>query len=255
MHADVTRTPHARPWWATDPQRPAARLRSTRLPRLARAATALAALAVLVATAAYNPGRSPLPLHNGGVQQPPTLAALSGLCSGIASWPEPPAEEIGWVDTASGTVGWRNLPPVSGNFSPVPWPEPGFIAPDAPGAPTLSQAVADLYRGWVVIWYRTDINADVLATLQSWATGSLPAPVLVAPWPASAPAWPSSRPLLFTSWSHAQACSRLSYPAAEEFLATAATAPGRPIPLDRTGPQAAQHTFDVLRQHPRTSRS
>ena len=237
------------PWWAPDAQPRPVVIRKNRRARIMGSLTAVAIFALVFFTAAGNPGRAPRDLGRGAVENPPTLEAMASACTGIMSFPEPPADQVGWVEPDSTLMAWSTLPPVSGNFSPTP-ANRRFVDVHDPIYPSVSDGVANLYRGWMVVWYPRNAGDGRIRALQNWAM-NLPAnaKVLVAPWPLPpGGTWPSQRNVIYTVWGFKQSCQEFSPYLADDFMKISASnpAPGLGTPMNVTGPKAQVVTSSTL---------
>lgn len=234
------------PWWASDPSRARGRVVRHRMRRALLALLVIAGCAGSLALYSFNPGQAPVVGAGGQTTAAPTLEALAEGCAGIASWPGGPADENGWLEDGA-TFAFRVNPAVSGNFAKTPWTGPSVVTPDMSDRPTVEQALSLQYRGWVVVWYRTDQARSQLDSLFSWAR-KLPADgeVLVAPWPLdSKRTWRADRRLFLTGWNQTEACLSMSNDVLEQFQAALPPAPGEGLPLDVPGPKAKIATATV----------
>lgn len=238
------------PWYSMGSQKLPAKVNYQILRKLLKRLGLLGIILLFLFAASFNLGNRTNYLAGGGVQAPPTLAGLAGGCRGISKWPNPSASEIGWV--SPGNFLWYTSPPLAGNFDKVPWKTPGYVAPTDIIQPTVSAAVSNLYRGWVVIWTARNAQKGSLDGLTAWAKKMAPGnPVLIAQWPRPEPStWPVGRNILMTAWSQAESCLIFDATAAEEFRVEAGKhkAPGLGISLNEPGPAAQVRTSD-LRQN------
>lgn len=239
------------PWWAKNaPDRPVRILRQIRQ-RVFMLLLMFAFIAPLVYAAVVNPALAVLQVPGGGVRQPPSLTALADSCTGVTTWPVNP-NEVGWIDEAVFSFAWRVVPPSSGNFSSKPWVGDRFVKTLADEHPTVEQAVALLYRGWIVLWFNPNTSPDRLEPLYQSASKMLAdnEMLLIAPWPLDTEnLWPKKYSFVFTSWSKTLKCGTFSEPLLEQFLPSVIPAPGIGVPLASPGPQAMSSTQDVLNRY------
>lgn len=188
-----------RPWWANSETQAARVRRNSR--GLAFAAVGVLVLAGLVAFAAADPGRQVRVLESGGVQQPPTLAAMAAGCSGIIIRAGAGSRVLGLSPIAK-TKDPRIAEPVS-SLSP-------------------KEARALLGQGWMIIWFDAQRLPDqnVSAAYGTFGDGSFKAHV--SPWPTERQ-WPVKSPWIISSWDGAQSCDELSPVVVEEFAAETGT--------------------------------
>lgn len=237
----------ATPWWAVQPTRLPATVRRRRVARAVTAVLCASAIVAIFLAAAANPGRQPRSLLFGGTEYPPSLDALAAGCTGVMSFPVP--VDVGW---SPGGVGaeqtWNTSPPVGGNFSPTP-AQQRFYPPRSVTAPSPADAVASLYRGYIVVWYSQEEEETTLPALREWASTVDPqVRLIVAPWPfPDSQGWPSNRKVIATAWGMKQSCQDYSPFVLESFLAgvTPTAAPGYRVPLDVPGPVARVSTLPV----------
>jgi len=195
-----------------------------------------------------NVGRLPQHRAGGAVQYPASLAAIASGCGGVVTWPSAPAEEIGSVPDGS-TFAYRVSPPSSGNFAIKPWTGPSFVTVLDKDKPSVEQALALQYRGWVTVWYRADISTPLETSLSSWAD-KLPAgsKVLVAPWPFDADlTWRAGRVIIVAGWNRTQACLAMTDQGLEEFR-QGNRAPGVGLSVTDEAPRARVVTATVNRE-------
>lgn len=241
----VTR-PKPAPWWAPNPQLAPAVVARARRSRVIRVVVTLTFVSFVLLVASSNPGASTRTLSGGAVEEPASLTALSAMCGVTVRWPDPPADEIGWViETQPDSLVWRTMPPVSGNFAPQGRAARFIdIAVDQPI--TLAEATANLYRGWTVVWYDPTVDQATRESLRHWAE-SVPGgeKLLVAPRPFSLLSeWPLGRSVIYTSWGRSQGCAKFAVLHGDEFLASTRKygAPGVQVPLSESGPKASVRT-------------
>lgn len=214
---------------------------------------ALLVFAVFLASIlSFNPSRATKNLPGGLTQYPATLAAVSAGCQGIVEYPPIDPKQIGWVPLQNGqpVFRWLTLPPVYGNFNASAWTTPGFIPSGAIVRPSFARSIADLYRGWVYVWYARHPSAQSLSGLQAWA-GSLTSgsPVVATQWPLTpANEWPSGINVVLAAWGKAEYCTSFNKQALEEFRKSAALtlAPGLGLSLKEPGPEAQIRTIDLF---------
>jgi hypothetical protein len=193
-----------------------------------------------VVLALANPGATAELMPAGAVSEVASLDDIAAGCGGYTIWPAPPSSEIGWAEPGL-TLSWRLSPPVSGNFSPVPWSGSNVLNPEVRALPTREEAVSLLWHGWTVVWYRRDAPADTVSHLMALGE-SLPldAHVLISPWPLDADTtWRAGRVILVTGWSATQPCLELSAEVLAKFRSHPSLAPGFGVPLTVPGPKAA----------------
>ena len=241
-----------RPWYALGSQSKPAKVNRQLKSKLFKRFLLLAVVGVVLSVTATNFNDKITPLANGGIQYPPTLAALAGGCTGIAEWKNLPSDEIGWVPQGPGAFLWRTLPPVSGNFNKTPWKVSGYVDPADKVQPNVSGTLADLYRGWTIIWMAQTPQEGSLVNLKDWAQTTIQngGPVLVAKWPIpQASSWPRGRNVVFVSWDYWEACALFDSEAFAEFKATASKvkAPGLGLSMNETGPKAKVQTAELAR--------
>ena len=242
-----------RPWYALGSDRNPARVDKELKRKIIRKSILILTIGILLFVTASSYNNKAIKLTNGGIQAPPTLAALAGGCLGIASWTGLPADEVGWVQQGRGAFLWRTLPPVSGNFNKVAWKTSGYIDPTNRIQPRVSDTLADLYRGWLIVWVARDPQVGSIDNLKPWLKTVVPNgnPILAASWPVrQSSAWPHGKNVVFVSWNHWEACTLFDVDAMNEFRAVASKskAPGFGLPLTETGPKAVAQTAQLARQ-------
>ena len=240
-----------RPWYGVGSELKLAKIKKDRYIR--GKITLALVVAVLVGTALFNPGTQSKNLDGGVIQHPATFAAIVAGCDGIVSYPPADPKEIGWVALQHNVAvfNWRTLPPVFGNFNQNAWTKPGYIDSTAKPQPQLSQSVADLYRGWVYIWYaKSPTTKTSLDGLSQWAhSQALPGkPFVAAQWGLSGTQyWPQGRNIMLAAWGKKEYCVSFDSTAVEEFRKSAAqsSAPGVNVPITAAGPKAQVRTIDL----------
>jgi hypothetical protein len=237
------------PWYAKGKMTPVRILKGGIRQRIG-SIIAIVVVGLLVVNALSNPSSRTRAVIGGGIVSPATLSALAEGCGGIVAWPSSPPSQIGWVESAPRAFYWNTLPPVSGNFAKVPWQTAGYINPARSLQMTASQSLANMYRGWTVVWMARNITQDTQNTIRSWVDTRNPgAPVVVGLWPFNmAQLWPEGKIVIFTSWNRAEGCTTFSPKVAEEFRVAVAAfpAPGIGVPLDTSGPKARIRSVDTL---------
>lgn len=236
-------TPGMAPWWAADPDAAPARMQSRRRQRARRAVAVGLAAAALLAAAFVAPAEGPRDLGSGIAQDPRTLDDLVAGCEGVVRWP-----------VASGPAGWlpddathryAGSPPTSGTFARAPLPA-GFHdrAPEgASGAAALPRAVANLWRGQLVVWLGPGLGVAEREALRRILADRFPASAYVAlPWPRElARRWGGGhRQVLLTGWGLSQGCEVASYDVVGAFAERVAGsgAPGQGTQAGVPGPRS-----------------
>lgn len=237
-----------RPWWAPAGDAPRARL-IRRIPRrVGQAVLTLIAVAVFAVSAIAVPGQQPTTRSGGAIESVPTLLDLSQGCGGVTTWPDAPDGENGWLDQGSEFTFLLN-PPVSGNFSKYPWNGAKVLGPATTVLPHPAEALNLMYRGWIVIWYRDNVDSSTVKQLTDWAT-SLPADakVLVSPWPLEQQMpWRADRRIFLTGWRTTQACLSFNARVVADFDTKRAPAPGAGLSPNELGPRALVSTTERIR--------
>jgi hypothetical protein len=251
-HGTMIRTARARssrPWWAPAGDAPRARL-VRRIPRrIGQLLLTGIAVATLALSAVAVPGQQPVIRASGGIEAVPNLLDLSQGCGGVTTWPDAPAGETGWLDAGSEFTFLLN-PPVSGNFAKHAWTGTMTLTESDTPLPHPAEALNLMYRGWIVVWYRTTADATTVKQLLDWAR-SLPADahVLVSPWPLEQQMpWRSDRRIMITGWRTTQACLSFNARVLAAFDAKRVTAPGLGLADNALPPRATVSTTDRIRQ-------
>ena len=203
---------------------------------------------------ATNPGREVKYFSDGKILNPPSLSALTVGCMGVMELPPPPAGTVGVVPKPVADVSetfpyWFSFPPVSGNFYHPPYTPPAegvpFLADVESGAtPNLGEAVALLYRGWIVVWYKAGVVQEV--EVESFRNSieisdTLRGKTIIAPWPYENDVnWDGDKPWVYTAWGAWEKCDEPSLSALEDFQEeTAGKAPNSGLSLN-SEPVAAE---------------
>lgn len=237
------------PWYGVGSSRKPAKIKKEK--RILFKLAVLLVFMLLLTVSSFNPGRNIKHMPGGLIQYPATLSALSSGCEGIVMYPAIDPKQIGWIPLEPGQAvfRWRTLPPVYGNFNASAWPQAGFISPTNPTQPSFARSMADMYRGWVYLWYARTPSNQSLAGLQTWINNVAPGtPVVAAQWPLISPnQWPSGINIVMAAWGKTEYCSSFNAQAAEEFRTNAAStpAPGLGLSLKATGPEAQVRTLDL----------
>ena len=244
-------SPH--PWYALGSQLSPAKVNKELKKKIINKFLIFGFIAVILFVASTNYSGKSFSLLYGGTQNPPTLAALAGGCTGIADWTALPSNEIGWIPQGRGAFLWRVLPPVSGNFNKIAWKTMGYIDPSVIPQPNISGTLADIYRGWVIVWMAPTAQDKAILDLKPWITtlGQTNRPVLVVKWPLAQPStWTTGRNVVFVSWNHWEACTLFDTGAVSEFITSAnkVNPPGLGLSLTETGPKAVIQTSNLAQQ-------
>lgn len=209
-------TEQSTPWFAQQSQPVAPqRRRKTPLALLALLALFAASLGV----AAFAPVKeSPRSLENGDVVLPATLPEVVAGCAGLVLTP---GSGDNHAQNDSGLFQYTHLPPSSGNWS-EPAAQPGIYGVASPNMPKVSQAVAALREGRVVIWYNPDIEPQRFAALTSVVQNSPYADRLtVLPWNTTDTeqgTWERNRNITYTSWGVRLNCDVASDTVLADFI-------------------------------------
>ena len=226
------------PWWTRTPP---AQVRRPWRARLIGLAVSVIVMALVVPAAVFNPEAQPRVTPGGSIQQPASLEALAAGCTGEFQRPAPEPGTVGWVPLTT-SYQPEFVPATGGNFARRPLSN---------GSSTYRldqrRIVALLYRDWTVVWVKSTADQSEVTQLATYLE-SLPedARVAAVPWPQDELlAWTSPTPVpwAFTRWGTVQYCAEFSRPVAEAFVANkGAPAPGRDLPLKKSGPRATVAT-------------
>lgn len=118
------------------------------------------------------------------------------------------------------------LPPAAGDWT-TPAAPTGFYPVGAADTPTVSETVASLIAGQVVIWYSPTIKPERYTALKNIVAGSPDARDLtVLPWPAGwqDSDWERNRAITLTAWGVTQGCDVASDAVLTTFIRTYAGA-------------------------------
>lgn len=192
------------------------------VPRRRRSIVPLILVAVVVISlglAAFAPLREkPRGLEDGEVLMPATLTEVVAGCAGIVFTPSNADDTL---QQNSPVFVYQHLPPSSGNWS-LPAAAPGVYGADAVDLPKVSQAVAALREGRVVIWYNPDISPERFSALTSIVQSSpYGERITVLPWlldNSTRKGWLENRNITYTSWGVRLNCDVASSDVLDSFM-------------------------------------
>jgi hypothetical protein len=197
-------------------------------------------IVLLIGAAFFTPTEQPRMLKNGAIQNPASLDDLVASCSGYVQWNISDYKQIGWKEDGKKHI-YRFFPPTGGTFSVAP-AKPGFYSQDSMYVPTIPDAVGNLWRGMIVVWYRAGIPEERLNIVKELAESKVgDVDYVVLPWPKNKISlWDNNRTIMLTGWGLSQACNIASYEVFNNFaeLVKQQGAPGVGVPLNQPGKKA-----------------
>ena len=241
MPTDATLTPDPTidlPWWARNTDSPrvqpsTVRSRTRKKVFTGLCFTAVAISGLVVASSGFTDKQTES-LSGGGVSTRQTTEALLAGCgrqftlntsvrtNGIVPKVRP--------DGALYSQVYPTIVPMFGRFwnDPVDTSVQRFWTTNAPNRPVPEQALMNMWRGQMTVWYTPTVKPDDLAVLKRLTTSRPALNMIVAPWKPSLGPLPSNRNFAFSVWGSSQTCARFTIDSLVAFRAAhpSTAAPG-----------------------------